>query len=117
MKENSKMFQLLPSWKFYLRKSIFNLEKILTILVFLAGKFETNPISKKNLKMLFSNVEANKNDKRNEPNLSRPSSAGETRKTLLKEVPIYAGHSDTELDDSDLTLDLSSLETRRISEI
>ena len=63
--------------------------------------------------MLFSNVEANKNDKRNEQNLSRPSSAGETRKTLLKEVPIYAGHSDTELDDSDLTLDLSSLDTER----
>ena len=52
--------------------------------------------------MLFSNVEANKNDKRNEPNLSRPSSAGETRKTLLKEVPIYAGHSDTELDEAEL---------------
>lgn len=61
------------------------------------------------LKINFSNVEANKNDKRNEPNLSRPSSAGETRKTLLKEVPIFAGHSDTELDDADLTLDLSSL--------
>ena len=60
-------------------------------------------------KINFSNVEANKNDKRNEPNLSRPSSAGETRKTLLKEVPIFAGHSDTELDDADLTLDLSSL--------
>ena len=110
------MFQLLPSWKFYLKKSIFELEKILKILVPLARKFETNRLLK-NLKMLFSNVEANKNDKRNEPNLSRPSSAGETRKTLLKEVPIYAGHSDTELDDSDLTLDLSSLETRRISEI
>ena len=67
----------------------------------LSGAFE--------LKLFFSNVEANKNDKRNEPNLSRPSSAGETRKTLLKEVPIYAGHSDTELDDADLTLDLSSL--------
>ena len=63
--------------------------------------------------MFFSNVEANKNDTRNEPNLSRPSSAGETRKTLLKEVPIYAGHSDTELDDSDLTDDMiSSLKTR-----
>ena len=67
----------------------------------LSGAFE--------LKLFFSNVEANKNDKRNEPNLSRPSSAGETRKTLLKEVPIFAGHSDTELDDADLTLDLSSL--------
>ena len=52
--------------------------------------------------MIFSNVEANKNDTRNEPNLSRPSSAGETRKTLLKEAPIYAGHSDTELDEAEL---------------
>ena len=61
-----------------------------------------------NAYFLSNGPEANKNDKRNEPNLSRPSSAGETRKMLLKEVPIYAGHSDTELD-ADLTLDLSSL--------
>jgi hypothetical protein len=50
---------------------------------------------------LTGTTEKDKEDKRNEPNyssMSRPNSAGEKRKNLVKEVAIYAGHSDTELD-------------------
>ena len=45
-------------------------------------------------------------DIRNEPdyeNMDRPGSAGEKRK-FMKEIPVFNGHSDTELDKEDLDL-------------
>ena len=51
--------------------------------------------------------EKNEEDSRNEPdfeNMSRPSSAGEQRKAYIKQIPLYAGHSETDLTDTKLDL-------------
>ena len=57
--------------------------------------------------MLFRNDKTHADDLRNEPEyekMERPGSAGEKRKNIMKEAPVYSGHSDTELDKEDLVL-------------
>ena len=57
--------------------------------------------------IISRNDQAHTDDVRNEPDyekMERPGSAGEKRKNIKKEAPVYSGYSDTELDKEDFVL-------------